>query len=159
MFPRSGFDSPGSPAVAEKLLMRDGRLGEGSPFHEHHGSYVEGVHKDVVILPRLWENRLVPVRVEDGSAYGRTGYCIDPVDLCVSKAIAGREKDRLFVSTLADSSIVTAAQILERIDRYGIEWPPTYTQDRDLALSRARSWLEHLDSAAAEHTSRSPCAA
>lgn len=64
-------------------------MGEGSPFHEHHGIYVEGVHKDVVILPVLWENRLVPVRVDDGSDYGRTGYCIDPVDLGVSKAIAG----------------------------------------------------------------------
>ena len=86
------------------------------------------------------------VTVDDGSVYGRTGYCLDPVDLCASKAVAGREKDRVFVSKLVESGIVTPREILDRIDG-GIEWPETYTHNRELAVDRARNWLAHLDSA------------
>ncbi|MGW5151921.1 hypothetical protein [Rhodococcus koreensis] len=145
VFPRSGIDAPASPAVVEKILMLNGRLGEGSPFHEAFGVYVEGIHKDVVVLPRQWDNRLVAVKVEDGSEYGRTGFCLDPVDLCASKAIAGREKDRVFVAALVEDGIVTATQILGRIDNCGIEWPDAYDADRDVALGRARSWLAGLE--------------
>jgi len=105
----------------------------------------KGIDKDVVVLPKQWDNRLVAVKVEDGSEYGRTGFCLDPVDLCASKAIAGREKDRVFVATLVENGILTATQILGRIDNYGIEWPDTYDADKDVALGRARNWLAGLE--------------
>lgn len=98
-----------------------------------------------MVLPKQWDNRLVAVKVEDGSEYGRTGFCLDPVDLCASKAIAGREKDRVFVAALVEDGIVTATQILGRIDSYGIEWPDTYDADKDVALGRARNWLVGLE--------------
>ncbi|NKR30071.1 hypothetical protein GS966_25720 [Rhodococcus hoagii] len=144
ILPLSGITNP--PAVEEKLLMLDARLGENSPFHEHHGFYVEGIHKDVVVLPRHWDSRLVHFTVADGSSelYGRTGLCLDPIDLCVSKCIAGRPKDHEFVAALVQDDIVTVPEILERIDKHGIEWPPTYDSDKDLAVERARSWLTHL---------------
>ncbi len=145
VFPRSGIENPQSPEVVEKIYTINARLGEGSPFHEHHGIYVEGIHKDVVVLPKHWDNRLVAVTVDDGSVYGRTGYCLDPIDLCASKALAGREKDHVFVSKLVENGIVTPREILDRIDR-GIEWPDSYTHNRELAVERARNWLEHLDS-------------
>lgn len=145
VFPRSGIESPQSPEVVEKIYTINARLGEGSPFHEHHGIYVEGIHKDVVVMPKHWDNRLVAVTVDDGSAYGRTGYCLDPLDLCVSKAVAGREKDHVFVAKLVEDGIVTPREILDRIDG-GIEWPDTYTHNRELAVERARNWLEHLES-------------
>lgn len=144
VFPRSGIEDPQSPELVEKIYIINARLGEGSPFHEHHGIYVEGIHKDVVVLPKHWDNRLVAVTVDDGSVYGRTGYCLDPVDLCASKAVAGREKDHVFVSKLVENGIVTPREILDRIDR-GIEWPDTYTHNRELAVERARNWLEHLE--------------
>ena len=129
----------------EKILILNGRLGEGSPFHESFGVYVRGSTRDVVVLPKQWDNRLVAVKVEDGSEYGWTGFCLDPVDLCASKAIAGREKDRVFVAALVEDGIVTATQILGRIDTYGIEWPDTYDNDKDVALGRARNWLAGLE--------------
>ncbi|NKR53093.1 hypothetical protein GS481_02845 [Rhodococcus hoagii] len=152
ILPLSGITNP--PAVEEKLLMLDARLGENSPFHEHHGFYVEGIHKDVVVLPKHWDNRLVHFTVADGSSelYGRTGLCLDPVDLCVSKCIAGREKDHVFVEALIRDDIITPSEIVERIDKYGIEWPPTYDSDKDVAVERARNWLENVGKSPAAAT-------
>jgi hypothetical protein len=144
VFPRSGIEDPQSPEVVEKIYTINARLGEGSPFHEHHGIYVEGIHKDVVVLPKHWEYRLVAVTVDDGSVYGRTGYCLDPVDLCASKAVAGREKDHVFVAKLVENGIVAPREILDRIDS-GIEWPDTYIHNRELTVERARNWLAHLE--------------
>ncbi|MGO4204120.1 hypothetical protein AB4Z09_20665 [Rhodococcus sp. TAF43] len=131
ILPLSGITNP--PAVEEKLLMLDARLGENSPFHEHHGFYVEGIHKDVVVLPKHWDSRLVHFTVADGSSelYGRTGLCLDPVDLCVSKCIAGRPTDHEFVAALVQDDIVTVPETLEPIDKHGIEWPPTYDSGND----------------------------
>lgn len=60
ILPLSGITDP--PLVEEKLLLLDAQLGEDSPFHEHHGFYIEGIHKDVVVLPTNWE----------------TGWCTSP---------------------------------------------------------------------------------
>lgn len=149
ILPVSGITDP--PSVEEKLLNLDAGLGEGSPFHDHHGIYVEGIHKDVVVLPKHWDNRLVHFTVADGSSelYGRTGLCLDPIDLCVAKTIAGRDKDHEFVAALVHDDIVTVAAIHDRIDTYGIEWPDTYTFDKDVALTRARNWLDNLQNSPA----------
>ncbi len=146
ILPLSGITDPSS--VEDKLLMLDSRLGEDSPFHTSFGFYVEGIHKDVVVLPKRWGSRLVHFVVDDDASilYGRTGLCLDPVDLCVSKTIAGREKDREFVSALVAAALVSVADIGARIVG-GIEWPLTYTEDRTLALERATSWLASLPNA------------
>ncbi|MBF4478275.1 hypothetical protein [Rhodococcus rhodochrous] len=141
--------SPGSAFTAgtdldDKLRVLDVFVGEDSPFHDLHGVYVEGIHKDTVVLPNGWENRLVHFTADDGSGaeYGRTGLCLDPVDLCAAKIIAGRTKDHEFVSALIRDGIIGATDILDRITRAGIQWPAVYTDDRDLALIRATNWLE-----------------
>ncbi|MFF0284046.1 hypothetical protein ACFYSW_27430 [Rhodococcus aetherivorans] len=97
------------------------------------------------MLPTNWENRLVHFTVEDGASqlYGRTGLCLDPIDLCASKALAGRPKDREFVTALVTENLIAASAILERIDA-GIDWPPGYRAERPMMLERARSWLAHL---------------
>lgn len=141
--------SPGSAFTAgvdvdDKLSILDVFVGEDSPFHELHGVYVEGIHKDTVVLPNGWENRLVRFTADDGAGaeYGRTGLCLDPVDLCAAKTIAGRTKDHEFVSALIRDGIIDATDILDRITTVGIQWPDVYTDDRDLALTRATNWLE-----------------
>lgn len=143
ILPLSGITDP--PSVEDKLLLLDARLGEDSPFHTAFGFYVEGIHKDVVVLPTNWDNRLVHFVVDDdaSSLYGRTGLCLDPVDLCVAKTIAGREKDYEFVAALVAQQLVTAADIQARIAG-GIDWPTTYTEDKERSLARAQSWLEYL---------------
>ena len=149
ILPLSGITDP--PSVEEKLLLIDAHLGEDSPFHDYHGFYVEGIHKDVVVLPVNWENRLVHFTVEDGASqlYGRTGLCLDPIDLCVSKTLAGRPKDREFVAALVNENIVDADALLRRLAG-GIDWPPGYLAESQTMLARARDWLEHLAASASD---------
>ena len=39
----------------------DGSIGEGSPFHEFHGYYAQGVDERTATLPQGWRKRLVKI--------------------------------------------------------------------------------------------------
>jgi len=81
------------PLTAPELADRiDGAIGEGSQFHETYGYYAQGVGPDTAILPSGWQQRLH--RVQSAATNGRVGYCLDLIDLFLSKAAAGRDKDR-----------------------------------------------------------------
>ncbi|MFE4502444.1 hypothetical protein ACFRFQ_21545 [Rhodococcus sp. NPDC056743] len=139
--------------VTEKVIALNVWVGEDSPFHALHGIYVEGIHRETVVLPRGWENRLVTFAATgtgDDQNYGRTGLCLHPIDLCVSKLIAGREKDHEFVGALIRDNIIDPAEVLDRIDNAGIDWSSGYRDNRDLAVSRARSWLQSQQAPATE---------
>lgn len=150
MTPASAFTTGAD--VTEKVSTLNVWVGEDSPFHLRHGVYVEGIHRDTVVLPRGWENRLVAFTASgtgDDQNYGRTGLCLHPIDLCVSKLIAGREKDHEFVGALIRDNIIDPAEVLDRIDKAGIDWSSGYPDNRDLAVSRARSWLQSQQTPAA----------
>lgn len=51
-------------------------------------------------------------RVQSERTHGRVGYCLDVVDLFMSKAAAGREKDRAFCIALLAYRHVTVEQVL-----------------------------------------------
>ena len=97
-----------APELAEKI---EGRIGEGSDFHDTHGYYAQGVGPETAILPADWLSRVV--RVQNENTNGRVGYCLDVVDLFLSKAAAGRQKDRAFCMALLEHSYVKLAQVLE----------------------------------------------
>lgn len=146
MTPGSAFTDQtfGGRTLNEKVSILDVWVGEDSDFHTMHGIYVEGIHKETVILPRGWDNRLVRFDVPDASGestYGRVALCLDPIDACISKLLAGREKDHEYVGALIRADIITPETILERIDKSGIDWPAGYLEHSELALSRAQSWL------------------
>ena len=108
------------------------------------------------MLPRGWENRLVAFTATGtggGQNYGRTGLCLHPIDLCVSKLIASREKDHEFVGALIRDNIIDPAEVLDRIDKAGIDCSSGYPDNRDLAVARARNWLQSQQAAAAEDCS------
>ena len=84
-----------APHLADQI---DGVIGEGSRFHELHGYYAQGVGPETAILPDGWMNRVH--RVQSPNTNGRVGYCLDVVDLFLSKAAAAREKDREFCMAL-----------------------------------------------------------
>lgn len=96
-----------APELAVKI---EGALGEGSPFHETYGYYAQGVGPETAVLPTGWLNRVH--RVQTDGTNGRVGYCLDVVDLFMSKAVAGREKDREFCIALLAHGHVTVAQVL-----------------------------------------------
>jgi hypothetical protein len=132
--------------LKRSLMQVNLDLGEGSTFHDTFGFYVEAIHRDTVALPHGWKDRLV--RFTPLAGYGHIGWCLDPVDLCVAKAIAGREKDHTFIAALLDAGIVAAADILGRLDAETIEWPSNDALvaegkdvDLTLAINRARGYL------------------
>lgn len=88
----------------ERADLIDGSIGEGSPFHATYGYYAQGVDASTSILPAGWEDRLVPVR--NPNTRGATGWCLEVHDLLIAKAVAGREKDRVFVREVIDHGLV-----------------------------------------------------
>ena len=99
-----------APELADKI---DGAIGEGSQFHQTYGYYAEGVGPETAILPSNWMQRVH--RVQNGNTKDRVGYCLDPVDLFLSKAAAGREKDRDFCMALFEHGYVAPARVLELV--------------------------------------------
>lgn len=103
MYPR---DAPGK---AEEI---EGAIGELSAFHETFAYYAQGVGPETAVLPEGWQERLVPIQTP--ATEGRTGWCLDPDDLAVSKLVAFREKDREFVGHMLTHGLADAAQVRER---------------------------------------------
>ncbi|MGR4869751.1 DUF6036 family nucleotidyltransferase [Variovorax sp. LARHSF232] len=96
------------PELAEKI---EGALGEGSQFHETYGYYAQGVGPETAILPSGWLDRVH--RVQSAATNDRVGYCLDVVDLFMSKAAAARDKDRQFCMALLQHGYVQLAQALD----------------------------------------------
>lgn len=91
----------------------DGSIGEGSMFHETFGYYAQGVVEATAVLPRGWRERLI--RFETPSTNGVVAWCLEPHDLWISKAIAGRPKDIDFCAALLRAGIVQAEDLRERL--------------------------------------------
>lgn len=135
-----------APELAEKI---EGAIGEGSRFHETHGYYAQGVGPDTAILPRQWATRVH--RIQNANTNGRVGYCLDLVDLFLSKAVAGREKDREFCVALLAFGHVTADQALALVPSMPIDEP----QQRRLRAAIVR-WARRLESAGADRRDGDP---
>ena len=100
-----------APDLADEI---DANIGEGSRFHETHGYYAQGVGPETAILPSGWISRVH--RVQNSNTNGRVGYCLDVLDLFMSKAAAGRDKDREFCMALLEHGYVRPVRALEMVD-------------------------------------------
>jgi len=98
------------PALAEKV---DGAIGEGSPFHEEFGYYVQGVGPETAVLPLGWQDRLVDIRNENTK--GVTGLCLEVHDLAISKLVAGRPRDLEFTHELVRNKIIQQETVTGRL--------------------------------------------
>jgi hypothetical protein len=99
-----------APELAEKI---EGALGEGSQFHDMYGYYAQGVGPETAVLPAGWLNRVH--RVQSAATNDRVGYCLDVIDLFMSKAAASREKDRDFCMALLEHGYVQPDPALELV--------------------------------------------
>jgi hypothetical protein len=95
----------------EKADLIDGSIGEKSPFHETFGYYAHGISPETAVLPRNWRSRIT--RVQNQNTNGIAGLCIGPVDLAVSKLVAGREKDIAFVTAMLRQHLIAKSNIGE----------------------------------------------
>ena len=98
-----------------KADLIDGSIGELSIFQETYGYYAQGVTPSTAILPTGWRKRLVAY-----SSRGKDGVvamCLEPHDLWVSKAIAGREKDRSFCDAMLRLGLIDVDTLEKRLGR------------------------------------------
>ena len=105
-----------APELAEKI---EGALGEGSQFHQTYGYYAQGVGPETAILPDGWMNRVH--RIQNSATNQRVGYCLDLPDLFMSKAAAGRDKDREFCMALLQHGYVKPPQVLTLVDNMPLD--------------------------------------
>lgn len=119
----------------EKADLLDGSIGEGSWFHTTHQVYAQGVGPETAVLPSGWELRLHKVQTTQTDL--KIGYCLDVLDLFLSKTWAGREKDREFCIALLRYGYVQLDAALQRV----ADMPLTAEQKTGLR-ARIRRWAE-----------------
>ena len=93
----------------------DGSIGELSVFQDTFGYYAQGVTPQTATLPGGWRNRLIPFLTP--ATNGVTALCLEPHDLWLSKAVAGRPKDREFCSALIERNLVEAKTLRQRLEK------------------------------------------
>lgn len=91
----------------------DGSIGEASMFHATFGYYAQGVVVTTAVLPAGWRKRLV--RFDVPGTDGVVAWCLEPHDLWVSKAIAGRPKDLEFCRAVIDAGFVDGDLLRKRL--------------------------------------------
>ena len=85
-----------------------------SAANQTYGYYAQGVGPNTAVLPRGWIDRVH--RVQSAATNQRVGYCLDLPDLFISKAAAGRDKDREFCMAMLAHRYVKPAQVLGLVD-------------------------------------------
>ena len=105
----------------ESANILDGSIGEMSIFHQTFGYCVREATSDTVLLPEGWRERLVPYVAPDTG--GATAMCLDIHDLWLSKAAAGRDKDREFCAAVAEMGLVDPATLSARLDGMSLPEP------------------------------------
>jgi len=103
------YDSDGS-----KADLIDGSIGELSIFQDTFGYYAQGVTPQTAVLPDGWRVRLIPYLTPGTN--GVTALCLEPHDLWISKAVAGRTKDKEFCRSLVKRELVEAKILHQRLE-------------------------------------------
>ena len=93
----------------DKADLIDACIGELSLFHETFGYYAHGVSPEAAILPANWKKRLI--RIDNPSEADGSGWCLSPLDLAVSKLMAGRPKDIDFVREMLSMHLLDTPAI------------------------------------------------
>jgi len=100
-----------NPENAADLI--DGSIGELSVFQESFGYYAQGVTPETAILPKGWRRRLIAYH--SPATKGVTAMCLEPHDLWLSKAAAGRPKDKEFCRAMLTRRLVQTDTLTERM--------------------------------------------
>lgn len=88
------------------------KFGVFSQFQLEHGFYADALGLATVVLPTGWEQRLQPLIDENGQTIA---YCVEVHDIAVSKLIAGREKDFLFLKETFRRDYLDIEVFVERL--------------------------------------------
>ena len=97
---------------AWSLLQK--QMGRGSKFFNRHGVYLDCADPALATFPDGWLERLIPFRTPRTG--GVTAWCLEPHDLFVSKLVAWREKDQLFLRAMLRHKLVKPLIVFNRIE-------------------------------------------
>jgi hypothetical protein len=86
------------------------KLGEGSPFEESHGYYLDPISPDALTLPEQWEFRLVRVPLQNEIVV----FFLEPNDAAVSKYARGEPRDREWIQAGLAAGLLSAPIIESR---------------------------------------------
>jgi hypothetical protein len=95
-------------AVMEKV---NEELGVTSNFYDQYGYHADALGMATVVLVPGWESRLQPLIDDNGQTVAQ---CLELHDVAVSKLMAGREKDYIFISALLDGGLISLETLIER---------------------------------------------
>jgi hypothetical protein len=84
-----------------------------SDFFDQQGYYADPLGMATVVLVPGWRDRLQPLRDEAGKTVAQ---CLEIYDLSVSKLMAGREKDMIFLCNLLDGQMILMAPLMQRTE-------------------------------------------
>jgi hypothetical protein len=99
----------------------EGSIGEGSPFHRTFGYYAHGVGEETARLPDGWKARAIRVRTPRMG--GATAICPEIHDLLVSKLVAGRAKDLVFIASAIGHGLGTLEALRDRLAETDLDEP------------------------------------
>ena len=86
-------------------------LGEGSPFEQEHGYFLDPVSPNLPTLPSNWEFRLIRIPMKSGV----TVFFLDPNDTAVSKYARCEARDREWIQAGFAAGILSAPIIESRL--------------------------------------------
>ena len=89
------------------------QLGLESAYHDAHGFFADILGLATVTLPPGWKDRLQPLIDENGEPIAR---CLELYDAAISKLMAGRDKDWIFLAYLLDEQHITLSPLMERAE-------------------------------------------
>lgn len=85
------------------------QLGEGSPYHQSHGVYLDPVSPYLPTLPQGWEQRLILIDRPPVVA-----HCLDANDAAISKLARGEPRDLRWVRAGLRANLVSMPMLLLR---------------------------------------------
>jgi hypothetical protein len=98
----------------ERSTAIDGKLGDGSMFHETYGYYAHGVGPETAKAPDGWEARLVEMRVDAGRGRFVTGWCMEAHDIVLAKCAARRDRDWEYTEAAIRAGLVETSELARR---------------------------------------------
>ena len=122
-------------------MVRD-NLGYTSDFYKQHGYFADPLGMAVVSFTPGWQDRLQPLKDDNGQVVAK---CLEIHDLAVSKLIAGRDKDLIFLCDLLDSRMILMEALMERAETI------KETAFEDALLPRLERFLNHLRAQRSAH--------
>lgn len=98
---------------SDARIIVNKELGVTSTFYDTYGYFADGLGLATVTLAPGWQDRLQPLKDDNGQVVAR---CLEVYDLAVSKLIAGREKDLIFLCYLLDARMISMNLLMERAE-------------------------------------------